>query len=223
MYEANTFMPVLHSVFSRKKSTSIMEKQYSSSWWVRLSSREKIQGARKAGHMPCVLVQVSCKHSSGRTGEVLKLLTDVRTEDQKYFCTGALIWVVTSCCIPMSWSILCGGRGENTQVTPTTHHTLLTQKAIRRAPTFHVDFRPSQSPWTCMVIPRLCLVLVIPPVLIWLWPEDCLMCLMLLLLHCHICLITWALGSTPMPVCLAPWLGVVGQALTSKALPQYSS
>lgn len=33
------------------------------------------------------------------------------------------------------------------------------------------------------------------------------MCLTLDLLYYHVCLITWALGFTPTPVCLAPWLG----------------
>lgn len=107
--------------WTRKKSNSITEKQYSSSWWVSFSSREKIRGARKARPMPCALFQMSCKYSSGRKREVLRLFTDVRTENQKYFCPAGLIWTVTSSCIPMSWSILCGGMEENAQIN--THTT----------------------------------------------------------------------------------------------------
>lgn len=77
-----------------------------------------------------------------------------------------------------------------------------------------------------MVIPRLYLALANPTS-----PDpDCdlgvHMCLIFHLLHSHVCLTAWALGFTPMPVCLDPWLGVVGQALASKVLlcwPQYPS
>lgn len=138
-----------------------MEKQYSSSWWVSFSSREKIWGSRKAGPMPCVLFQVSCKHSSGRTGEILRLFTDVRTENQKSFCPDwSELW---SHVVPPSPGTHCvKERRKMHRSTHTTHHTLPTQKGIRRAPTSHVDFRLSQSPWTCMVIPGLCLALANP-------------------------------------------------------------
>lgn len=101
MYEANSSIPVLSSIFlTRKHSASILEKQCSSSWWISFSSRKKIRGARKAGPMLCVPIQASCKHGPGRKGKVQRLFTDVRTGNQKYSCLAGLIWIVTSCSPP---------------------------------------------------------------------------------------------------------------------------